>query len=86
MYAIRSYYARFNESWIVASKKLPYNSNIVYGVINSKGKAEIAFEYQKISVHQNQLVTTIYQEGKYLHGVMNDRAKPVIPAKYDRVV
>ena len=42
--------AKFNENWIVASKKLSFNSNIVYGVINAKGNAEIAFQYHKLDV------------------------------------
>lgn len=76
---------RFNENWIVASKKLPYNSNIVYGVINAKGNAEIAFQYHKLSVHKNQIIATLNKEDNYLYGVLDDRAKPVFPVKYDRI-
>lgn len=76
---------RFNESWIVASKKLPYNSSIVYGVINAKGKAEIAFQYQKLLVHNNQLIATVHQDGSYLNGILDDKARPVIPIMYDRI-
>jgi hypothetical protein len=76
---------RFNESWIVAAKKLPYNSNIVYGVINSKGKAEIAFQYHNLQVHGSHIIVTQHQEGKFLFGVFDDRAKLVLPVKYDRV-
>ena len=76
---------RFNENWIVASKKLPYNSNIVYGVINSKGKAEIAFQYHNLQVHGNHIIATEHREGKFVFGVLDDRAKSVLPIKYDRV-
>lgn len=78
--------ARFNESWIVASKKLPYNSSIVYGVINAKGNAEIAFQYHKLHVHNDQLIASLEEDGNFLYGILNDRAKPVIPIKYDRIL
>ena len=76
---------RFNENWIVASKKLPYNSNIVYGVINAKGNAEITFQYNRLLVHNNQLIASIHESGNYFYGILDDRAKPVIPMKYDRI-
>lgn len=77
--------ARFNDFWIVASKKLPYNSSIVYGVINSKGKAEVAFQYHNLVVSGNQIIATQHQDGKYLYGVYDDRARLIIPIKYDLV-
>ncbi len=76
---------RFNDNWIVASKKLPYNSNIVFGVINAKGNAEIAFKYQKLIVHQNQMIASINQDGKFLYGLLDDKAKPLLPIRYDNV-
>ena len=76
---------KFNENWIVASKKLPYNSNIVYGVINARGNAEVAFQYHKLIVHNNQLIASINKGDHYLYGVLDDRAKPVFPMKYDRI-
>jgi len=76
---------RFNKNWIVASKKLSYNSSIVYGVINAKGKAEIAFQYHKLHVHNNQLIASINSENSFLYGILDDRAKPVLPIKYDRI-
>jgi hypothetical protein len=76
---------RFNESWIVASKKLPYNSNIVFGVINAKGKAEIAFQYHQIKVHGDQLIASLNEDGAFHYGVLDDKARPVLPIKYDRI-
>lgn len=76
---------RFNENWIVASKKLPYNSSIVYGVINAKGNAEIAFHYHSLLVHNDQLIASIHENENYLYGILDDKAKPVIPIKYDRI-
>ncbi len=76
---------KFNENWIVASKKLPYNSNIVYGVINAKGKAEIAFQYHKLIVNGDQLIASKNEEGAFLYGILDDRSKPVLPLKYDRI-
>lgn len=77
--------ARLNENWIVASKKLPYNSSIVYGVINAKGHAEIAFQYHMLRVHNSKLIASVEESGKYFFGVLDEKAKPVIPIKYDRI-
>ncbi|MCK5702495.1 MAG: WG repeat-containing protein, partial [Cyclobacteriaceae bacterium] len=76
---------RFSENWIVASKKLPYNSSIVYGVINAKGNAEIAFQFHGLRIHNNQLIASIHENENYLYGILNDKAKPVISIKYDRI-
>lgn len=76
---------RYNENWIVASKKMSYNSSIVYGIINAKGNAEVAFEYHSILVHNDLLIASIHKDGSYQYGMLNDKAKPVIPIKYDRI-
>ena len=75
---------RFNENWIVASKKMSYNSSIVYGIINAKGNAEVAFEYHGIIVHNDLLIASVHKDGSYQYGMLDDKAKPVIPIKYDR--
>ncbi len=77
--------ARFNESWIIASKKLPYNSTVVYGVINARGNAEIAFQYHKLIIHHQQLIGSVQKGGSYIYGILDDRAKPVLPFEYDRI-
>ncbi|MCG8310076.1 MAG: WG repeat-containing protein, partial [Cytophagales bacterium] len=77
---------RFNDNWIVASKKLPYNSNIVYGVIDAKGNAEIAFQYHSLEVNNNQLIASINKEDHYLYGILDDRGKSLLPINYDRIV
>lgn len=76
---------RFNEDWIVASKKLPYNSSIVFGVINAKGHAEVDFQYHRLFIHNAHLIASMHEEDKYLYGLLDERAKPVIPIRYDRV-
>ncbi len=74
---------RFNESWIVASKKLPYNSDEVFGIINAKGKAVIPFRYPKIRVHKNSLIVMEKGNDGFLFGLLNGKGKPVIQARYD---
>lgn len=76
---------RFNENWIVASKKLSYNTKIVFGVINAKGNAEIAFQYQTLQVHNNKLIASIHKDEKYLFGILDERSKPLIPVEYDGI-
>ncbi len=76
---------RFNENWIIASKKLPYNTSIVYGVINAKGNAEIAFKYQALQVHNNNLIASVYENEKFLYGILDNSSKQIIPLKYDRI-
>ena len=76
---------KFNEDWIIASKKLPYNSNIVFGVINAKGNAEIAFQYHNLQINNDQLIAILDHEDKFLYGILDDHAKPVIPITYDRI-
>ena len=72
--------ARFNDDWIVASRKLNYSAKIVYGIINARGKAEIPFQYHRITVANNLLHTISQQDDQYMHGIMDDKAKPLIPA------
>ena len=76
---------RFNDEWIVASKKLPYNASIVHGVINARGNAEIAFQYHSLTVHNEQLIATEYRDNSYFYGVLDDKARPVISVKYERI-
>ncbi len=76
---------RFNESLIVASKKLPYNSSIVYGVINAKGKAEIAFNYLRLTVNDRHLLAMKYENNRYVHGVLNARGDVIIGLDCDEV-
>ena len=35
----------FNDDLLVGAKKLPYNKEIVYGLINTKGKTELEFKF-----------------------------------------
>jgi hypothetical protein len=77
--------ARFNEKWIIASKKLPYNTNIVFGAINAKGNAEIAFQYRELLVCDNKLIASIVKNEKCFYGLLDERSKPLIPVKYDQV-
>jgi len=76
---------RFSESLIVASKKLPYNSTIVYGVINAKGKAEIAFDYLRLTVNESHLVAMKFENNRYVHGVLNARGDVVIGLDCDEI-
>lgn len=76
---------KFNENWIVASKKLSFNSNIVYGVIDAKGNAEIPFQYHKLEVRNNQLIASVNKEDNYVYGILDDRGKPVLKLDFDRV-
>lgn len=76
---------RFNDNWIVASKKLSYNSSVVYGVINAKGNAEIAFQFHRLRIHNNQLIASVHKNENFLYGILDDKAKPVISIKYDRI-
>ncbi len=76
---------RFNDNWIVASKKLPYNSDIVFGIINAKGNAEIAFKYHRLFIHQNQMIASVSQDGKFLYGILDNKAKPLVPIRYDEI-
>jgi hypothetical protein len=76
---------RFNDEWIIASKKLPYNASIVYGVINAKGNAEVAFQYHMLSVQNEHMIASEYREDGYHYGVLDDRAREVIPVTYDRI-
>ncbi|NJN28147.1 MAG: WG repeat-containing protein [Cyclobacteriaceae bacterium] len=76
---------RFNESWIVASKKLPYNSSIVFGVINARGNAEIAFQYHNLQVHNEHLIASAYIDGNYCFGLLDNRGKLIIPLNFNRI-
>ena len=76
---------RFNESLIVASKKLPYNSSIVYGVINARGKAEIAFNYLGLKVNDSHLVAMKFENNHYVHGVLNAHGDVIIGMDCDEV-
>jgi len=82
---IYSSLTRFNDEWMIASKKLPYNSSVVYGVINAKGNAEVSFEYHQLTAQKDQLIASAYIEGEFLFGVLDEKAKPVIPVRYERV-
>ena len=77
---------RFNEDWIIASKKLPYNSDIVFGVVNAKGNAEIEFQYHSLKVNHGQLIASINKDDKYLYGILDNRAKPVLQINYNRII
>jgi hypothetical protein len=75
----------FNNNWIVASKKLPYNSTVVHGVINTKGRAMMAFQYTGIVMHQDQLIMTFKDDDNYVSGTCDAKGKPVIPLRFERV-
>lgn len=83
--AVYTSLTRFTDNWIVASRKLPYNSNIVFGVINSKGKAAVAFEYHNMHVHNDRIITTKREGDRFKYGLIDDKTKQLITARYDLI-
>ncbi len=77
--------ARFTGNWIVASRKLPYNSNIVFGVINAKGKAAVAFDYHNMRVHNDRIITTKRDGDRFLYGLIDEKAKTLIDEQFDLI-
>lgn len=57
-----------------------------YGVIDSKGKTIVEFEYGLISPHAGGLIVSKKKSGKYLRGFVSEKGQVIIPAEYQQVV
>lgn len=57
-----------------------------YGLIDSKGKTIIDFEYGLISPHARGLIASKKMGDKYLRGFVSEKGQVIIPAEYQQVV
>ncbi len=82
---IFSYLQRLNEDRIIAAKKSSYNSTVLYGLIDRKGNIDGNFIYQRLVRHNDVLIATIEENGKYFQGVLDDHQKIIIPYRQGSV-
>ncbi|NVK85453.1 MAG: WG repeat-containing protein, partial [Cytophagia bacterium] len=75
----------FQKNFIASRRE---NNTILthYGLIDSKGKTIIEFEYGLISPHARGLIVSKKQDGKYLRGFVSEKGQVIIPTQYQQVV
>lgn len=75
----------FNEHLIIAARKRSYNKEIVYGLINTRGKPQMDFEYYRLEKNGDRLIATIKRSNDFRTGLIDEKAKVFIPIEYARI-
>ncbi len=75
----------YSNDLLVGSKKLPYNKEIVFGILDLKGKTEVEFRYSHIEVHHNRLIASIDRNGRRRKGLIDEKERVLIPFEYNEI-
>lgn len=67
---------------IVAGLKGRFSNNVLYGVLNTKGNAEIGFQYESIVQTGDLLIVTQKLNGAVNVGLIDAKERPIIPIQY----
>ncbi len=82
---VYTYLLPFDDNNLIGAKKLPYNNEIVYGLINLKGKTEIDFKYFNLSKSNDRLIVMVREQNRYRTGLMDAKEKVYIPINYQQI-
>lgn len=72
----------FKKGQLIASKRSSTSILQVFGTINQKGKTLIPFNYVRIDLDGNRLITTQKDDQAYLKGMFDHRGQEIIPPQY----
>ena len=76
----------FQNNTIIAAKRDPLSILSKYGVINTKGKMVIPFDYEKIIPFGGLLIMAQKKGNQYLYGLVTQQSKVLIPISYQAII
>jgi len=76
----------FNDHLLVGAKKLPYSKEIVYGIINTKGRTTLDFRYYYLERSGDYLVAVIEEDNQFKYGLIDEKGNVVISLNYRRII
>ncbi len=72
----------YNDHLIIAARKRSYNKEIVYGLINTKGRPQLEFKYYRLEKNGDRLIATVKDGNEFKTGLIDERSKVYIPMSY----
>lgn len=75
----------FDDHLIIGAKKRLYNKEIVYGLINTKGKIQLEFKYSLLRKSGDRLMATFQVLNTYKTGLIDENAKVYIPLAFREI-
>lgn len=71
--------------FIIASRQSGFSDAYLYGVLDTKGKAQLGFQYHSLSLGGNFLVAGQLKDGVMKWGVLDYFEQQIIPMSYDAI-
>jgi len=72
----------FNDGLIIGAKKRLYNKEIVYGLINTRGKIQLEFNYYHLKKSGDRLLATVRVFNDFKTGLIDEKAEIYISLDY----